>query len=653
MSSARVGGLLTGGALIALVLVWLALRPHTADDQRPLVAPTPPAAVEPAAELPRVEPAGDVSAISPGEQRPAEPHAESGPAPAAAESVAEPSPVHVVVIDMSGAPVAGARVRTWVGEHACDADWPADEERITDGVGRATLALKQEQGVLLADREDLGSSAMWSRNQLGMSVDQEGETPIQLEPLAHVVGHVLEADGRPAAAVHVRAGRYGGDVRFNPRVPADTLTDNAGRFELAVGAGAFLALQAVDGPRRTADERLELGVGTMHEVTLRFPGDWGITGTVEDARGRPGAGAAVRAWLDVEEPATGDGPRQNCFTTETKAGADGRFRLDVLSLGRYTLIARPASGPASEAATVQLDADATRPSVALVLPDAAAISGRLHAATGAPYAGVTINALPETGSSYLPQADCYAPIALDRFGQARAVTDADGRFRLEPLHPAGSYRLGCRPDPAASQLIALRTVVPAGTELDWSIDAEELVGSVVTGVVLSGETGEPLAEYGVQLVERQDNRLSFPPCKPTRDDAGHFRIEGLRLGTEYALVVTAQGWARSETPWWVAGPQPHEVIVRLPRPGALEVEVRDASGALARLASVSVTRQAEIFDFNVRLPQQTGANGRLELADLDPGTWHVVAFLGEQRAETEVTISAGATSRVWLDLRNP
>src|SRR6185436_251574 len=195
--------------------------------------------------------------------------------------------------------------------------------------------------------------------------------------------------------------------------------------------------------------------------------------------------------------------------------------------------------------------------------------------------------------------------------------------------------------------------VPAGAELDWEVEEKDLVGSVLSGIVLAGDTGQPVDDYGLKLAERTGNVIALPLFRSSREGGGRFTIEGLEDGVEYAVIVSAKGWARAEVPWWTAGPDLHDVTVSLQRPGSLDVEVRDVAGAVAPLASVSVSRQWTVPDFQMRLPVQTNEVGHAMFGELDPGTWHIHAERGAARADADVTVTPGATTRAWLDLAAP
>jgi protocatechuate 3,4-dioxygenase beta subunit len=561
----------------------------------------------------------------------------------------------VVVVDGQAVPVPDARVRVWMTENACEADEIALQEQLTDSRGRATVTMPGDRDpVLVAERDDLGSSGMWQRHAVSWGRTLDGETAIPLLPRSRVRVLVLEADQRPAIGATVQFWSSGGGPGVKPRVPRAAVTDSQGRVECEFDANARLKLRAQDGERRTLEERVKAGAGTEHEVVLRFPGDWSIAGTVVDAGQRPVAGANVRLWLefpgfDIEG---GVYPKENCYGDDAKSADDGSFRFAVPKLAGYTLLASAEGRPAADVLSVQVDELHTNPAVTLTLPDPSAIAGRLRTEEDGPLEGVEIRAAP--GGIYFPLAALYAPSRQERFGSATAVTDAEGRFRLEGLHPRGIYQLSCVPDSERPNRRATRDEVPAGTlDLDWVVSEADLVRAAVSGVVLSAEDGRPIESFTVQLVERAGRGFMYRDGKPFSDPEGRFRLDGLVLGTSYSLKITAEGWADTDVPGWTASADLHEVIVHLERPGTLEVEVRDEFGTLALLAQVGVELQAEVPPLSWRHSLRTDDTGLVRFEALDPGLYHVTATRGELRAEVDVTVGGGVVTRARLDLRQP
>jgi protocatechuate 3,4-dioxygenase beta subunit/5-hydroxyisourate hydrolase-like protein (transthyretin family) len=643
-------------ALIA-ALGWLATTWHSAADEPPAPRATPVAQAEaPAPPLPAVADA-ELLAAPPAEIEPESPPPPAPP-PQTDEALGIPEDdgaedLRVVVVDGQALPVPDARVRVWPDQESCQADETALQDLVTDSRGRATVAMPGSNSVLLAERDDVGSSGMWRRNSVSSLRNLDGEAPIPLRPRSTVRVLVLEADDRPAAGVTVHFWRSGGGMTAIPRAPPDRVTDAQGRVECRFDAEANLAMRAQDGERRTLEERVLSGAGTEHDVTLRFPGNWSISGTVVDATERPVAGALVRLWLefpgyDIE---AGETPKENCYLDEAQSTEDGGFRFAVPRLASYTLLASVDERPASDALSVLVDELHPQPHVTLTMPEPSAIAGRLRTEAGDPLPAVTISA--EAGLVFYPLAALYTPTRQDRFGRAETTTDVDGRFRIEDLHPRGVYQLVCAPDAEHPKRRVTRKDVPAGTfDLDWVVTDSDLVRGVVSGVVLSADDGHPIESFTVALVERGERSYRQFDTQFS-DPGGHFTFASLKLGTSYSLKVSAEGWSGAEVPWWTSVETPHEVVVRLERPGTLEVEVRDALGTLAPLVQVAVLVQSDLPPLSWRYPLSTDDAGRVRFEALDAGLYHVTATRGESRAEADVTVAGGVVTRARLDLRQP
>jgi Tol biopolymer transport system component/protocatechuate 3,4-dioxygenase beta subunit len=173
-----------------------------------------------------------------------------------------------------------------------------------------------------------------------------------------------------------------------------------------------------------------------------------ITGVVRDGNGQPLAGVAI---------ATGDGRM-------TQTGDDGRYTLEALPAGTYTVSAEKLGytfAPESRTITVWPDAtgqDFTATALTYL------VSGTVLDDTGSPLVGVTISG-----------------------GDVSTQTDAEGRYALEL--PTGVYTLTAEKggywfDPATREV----TVPPDAADVDFT---GTLLVYSVSGTVLDG-TGSPL-----------------------------------------------------------------------------------------------------------------------------------------------------------------
>lgn len=229
-------------------------------------------------------------------------------------------PHTLILVDDRGAAVPGARLdlELPLREASYARSLPAQVQAHTDAAGRALL-----HG-LAEGRWHVEVEAAGHRLRDGVRVSlpaESGETRIELERTARIVGRVREATGEPAVGVHVawRPGRRHSD---------DQLTDLRGRFllEVAAGSGELSVARAPPHP-------FELQPGAAYEVELTLEQPFVLTGTVL-AGGSPLAGAET---LLVHTQTSSHHVRRSSWEP---VAADGTFRYEVEHLGGRRLLVR-------------------------------------------------------------------------------------------------------------------------------------------------------------------------------------------------------------------------------------------------------------------------------------------------------------------------
>jgi protocatechuate 3,4-dioxygenase beta subunit len=295
---------------------------------------------------------------------------------------------------------------------------------------------------------------------------------------AAVAGKVVDRDGKPLGGARV----YLTIENRNP--PGLRQVRSA-----ADGSYRFPALRQGELPGMVIAAKQGYGVwGVLlvdnadHSgVEVRLPPAAPIAGKVLDADGKPIAGAAVR----VEQASWGPGghaPLPERFPLlSTTTDRTGSFRLPLVGEGsncglrvhhpRYAKYFQWVQSPRTEAVAIRLEL-------------AAAITGRvLYEGTRAPAAGFRIGCQQD----WQPGTPSAA--------QEEAVTDKDGRFRLERL-PPGSYTLSVLDGEAKGEWVALNRRIEnlaAGRE----VACRDLVlthGGTITGKITDRETGAPLPD---------------------------------------------------------------------------------------------------------------------------------------------------------------
>jgi hypothetical protein len=293
--------------------------------------------------------AGTVAAApDPADRRPVHP----APSP--------PGPVRGVVVDVAGAPVAGAEV---FGVHAPSG---TSIEARTAGDGAFTLVgLPPEPVRVLVHHRDF--------------LRQNVEVPVAgrdgLRLVAHrrpvLRGRVLDASLRlPIARFCVSVMPLEGDeLPGSPALPPGVAWQHApdGAFEVVTPAAGPHTLLVFTEHHCTVRERVQLDPDAVVERDVRAEAGVCVRGRVLDAAGNAVPEAAVT--LHPVEVAAGE-----LATT----GHDGTFALRPVAPGAYVVIVQPRDRPSLRRTDLRLQASAPDPFLDLVLPPGAAVFGTVQ-----------------------------------------------------------------------------------------------------------------------------------------------------------------------------------------------------------------------------------------------------------------------------------
>ncbi len=263
------------------------------------------------------------------------------------------APIGGVVIDQDGAPVPGATVQVDEVDESWTASVAADDQgrwRL-DGFGAGRLRLIASSDATRPARESPGAfDARVPRFDLVIRMDRA----------ATIGGVVVDDAARPVAGAVVMTHDSSPSA-----APLSARTDDRGRFAIAGVPPGEATVTAWGETLAAAPRTVEVPRTGRVDVTLHALAS-GISGTVTNQQGEPVANATVIA--------TGPGYASG------SSDAAGRFTVHYAGLGDYGVIVTRDSasdrglGLADQHAVTAHAGDAH---VALVLPDAARITGRV------------------------------------------------------------------------------------------------------------------------------------------------------------------------------------------------------------------------------------------------------------------------------------
>lgn len=485
----------------------------------------------------------------------------------------------------------------------------------TDADGGFVSAFPIPRGGYAVTALDLATGAT---AQVHAWVEPGAETPLEITLLGRGDLHlrVLTPAGTPVPGAAVTLTR-----RDYPYTPVQGLTDAAGIARLTgVTEGPFAVVAEAPGTalRGRASGVIVRAVETSLDLTLEGAGT--VSGTFLTSDGRdPVANAAVEL-------------RTRQVLAYANTDAAGRFRLDAIPLGPFTLTALDPLTARRGQASETLSRPDELLDLVVLQGGRGQVGGRVTEADGVtPVAG--------------------APVSLSLSGSPglQSVTRADGSFEF-PGVSVGRFRLAAS-DPLfagfhASSEGELRfdgEVVSRDLNLSGFGALTVLVSDAVGGiagnarVTLSG----PVSRDGVVDA---GGRIDFE-----RLPLGQYQISAEALDEPGNLGDASAGLEQQ-------GDAP-SAAVALRGVGALEVTVLDADGVPAAGARVRLVASARLPD-ETSLPDRsqqfiafTGADGQVRIDGIPRGSFSVMAELGPVAASGEGQIEApGALAALTLTL---
>jgi len=468
----------------------------------------------------------------------------------------------------------------------------------------------------------------------GPTISMYGEPPEPITVLcapatSRITGTVTGPDGKPVAGVSVTftSASTLGRAGFMHK---KTLTDAAGKYEIAgLAAGSYQA-GAIDPPRGTAlirlyswkpglVRRVELAEGATAVENFQLKAGARLTGRVLDEAGKPVAGASVSCGLDA---ATEEGPKSmyqmpgQWYSGEGTTDAQGRYAVGGLTKETYHLTIRPPDGTALAPAALRgvnaPDAgDAELQNVTLYKE--AKLLGTVVGPDGKPVAGAKVS-LPLAGA----RADA----------KTSAVTDAAGRFIIAGL-PTNKYAVKVVPPAGSTSYETAFDDVGAVSGLAMQPELKMPEGATVAGTI-TGADGKPVAGADIRL------SLGYRQGPQAVTDAsGKFKIAGIPpalphgppgQGQEIKISIAPPDegpslLGTSQVLKDLAGGKTSEVNVQLATGGAFTGLVKGPDGKPAAGCLVVAFQAMGNSGYTSTGGHRTGPDGRYTISQVPPGNW--------------------------------
>ena len=495
-----------------------------------------------------------------------------------------------------------------------------------DAAGRAHFwAVPPGQDLEIAYEGNQAVATVSSVSSLA-SGEQRSVT-IQLDAGAHLLGRVVDESGAPVATAYVRA-RGPNTDGTRGRVVSSARTDHRGRFELphVSPAIASLEFQKTGYMRGQHDIGAPLAHGSRRDFgDLVLENGARIAGQVRHADGRPAAGAAVWAEMNLESQQHKGTPSQWSSDANTATSDnEGHFQLRGLAKGvRYDLTARLDADGRRERAR-ELDVRDGQKDLVLVLAAAPFLVGRVLKPNGDPLVGARVRA-KRNDHSGRDRTDALFPII--------AQTDAEGNFRLEMEEP-GTFSIRTDAEgfaPSRNVSVEVPSDVPLELELRRSLTVAgrvvDTAGQPVPGATVSKARGfeDPWSELGYT-----EEHIS---ARIHSDADGHFEMSGLPPG-DFVLQAAHPDYASgAEVVVELQEDQRAPDVVLTLQRGAI---VRGVLYEMGERAGAGVRVTASPGPSGIGNTVSTDAVGEFVFERLHPGRWQFFS-MGSAKLPDEPT----------------
>ena len=254
------------------------------------------------------------------------------------------------------------------------------------------------------------------------------------------------------------------------------------------------------------------------------------------------------------------------------ANSEGQFHFERILPGDYVLTARTRGYGETRSEKISVGEGEER-EVDILLDPGGEIAGKTLTIDGDPLPGVRVRLIRANAVSLFGSDDGVR--AQKMFGGFFKMTSSgsDGSFEFESV-PDGQYALVAEKSGHVSQEVP--SVTP-GEDSEVEIILEE--SARLSGVVVNGATGQPLAEFEYRLIQAGDEDPEFafmgPQWEFVKDGSGTFAIKDLAPGI-YTVDIRAQGYLPIGETVALQSGEAREIRMVLARAGKLEGTVVDA-----------------------------------------------------------------------------
>ncbi len=382
--------------------------------------------------------------------------------------------------------------------------WQRFVHHPTDAAGRFDIPIADPLGLLLR----AGARGFVTSRVVKPEVG--AETTIRLERGCGLRGRVVRADGAGpvgGARVALDDPQWSGRMAARPIRSVAAVTDADGRFVIdGIAPGQHDVVLLADG-FLPVTARLTAPADETIQVRPSLP----IDGVVVAEDGTPLHGA----WVTTEPQSDVDSGFGSTYATSDGAG---RFRLDPIAPGSYTLVVRatvPGRSLRPESRVADVVAGAS--DVRIVVGSAPTLAGRVVGPAGEPVA--------KAGVTAVGTADAMATASVVTLpdGSFEVIGLADGEHRVM-VEPPGDIAMGGRSVMGRRYLRAEVRAVAGARNVTIRLAAGAEIGGA-----LRSAAGAPLG--GVLVVAESIADARFQAWSDVTAVDGSFTITGLAPGT--------------------------------------------------------------------------------------------------------------------------